>query len=201
MKKTTKTIETLENLIKNFETLTDDAVNEIVHCEDVDVTTLSDREKFACLVFEELQKALDTKSYKLLLDCNYPQSNMHNKSDKQLQKGQEPQWLVDYYRLVSKEGSQKSLIQLYTRINLKSGKCKFNLYTSCAKDNLAQFLSLRDELQFVPVTKKGGEVAKTTRRMDVDYTEVVDVCKAVCAVLLNTSKKAKEDTTEEDANE
>lgn len=182
----------LENLAKDFETLTDDILNEIVNCPDVDVTTLTEREKFSCLVFQQMSRALETKSHKLVLDCNYPQSNMHNKSDKQLAKGQEPQYLVDYYRLISKEGKQKSLIQIYVHANPKSGTCKFRLCTSCAKENLAQFLSLRDELHFEPVGKKGGEGAKTTQRNGVDYAELVDVCKAVTAILANTAKKAEE---------
>ena len=213
MKKTTteQNIQTLEELVKRLETLTDDDLNEIVDCPDVDVTTLSDREKFSCLVFEELRKALETKYHKLLLDCNYPQSNMHNKSPKQLEKGQEPQWLVDYYRLVSTEGKQKSLIQIYVLANPKSGTCKFKLCTSCAANNLAQFLALRDELLFEPVGKKKEGGAKTTQRNSVDYTELVDVCKSVVAILLNTERakaeakaakeKKSEDTVEEDTEE
>ena len=183
----------LETLVKNFETLTDDILNEIVHCADVDVSTLTDREKFSCLVFDEMRKALETKSYTLMLDCNYPKSNKHHKSEKQLAKGHTPEWLVDYYRLVSKDG--KSLIQIYVKANPKSGTCKFQLNTSCAKDNLAQFIALRDDLHFEPVGKKDGG-AKTTQRNGVDYDELVAVCKAVYAVLNNTTKKKEEDTEE-----
>lgn len=193
----------LETLAKNFETLTDDILNEIVDCSDVDVSTLTDREKFSCLVFAEMRKALDTKSHKLMLDCNYPKSNMHNKSEKQLAKGHEPQWLVDYYRLISADEKQKSLIQIYVKANPKSGTCKFTLCTSCAKDNLAQFISLRDELHFEPVGKKNGGT-KTTQRVGVDYEELVDVCKAVCAILSNTEKaraEAKSKKEEEDTEE
>lgn len=181
----------IETLVKDFETLTDDTLNEIVNCPDVDVTTLTDREKFSCLIFEQMRKALETKSHTLMLDCNYPMSNMHNKSEKQLAKGQEPQWLVDYYRLVSKGDKQKSLIQIYVSANPKTGSCKFNLCTSCAKDNLGQ-LVMREELNFVPLVKKGGEGAKTTRRMGVAYDELVDVCKAVAAILDTTAKSAEE---------
>ena len=181
----------LETLVKNFETLTDDVLNEIVNCPDVDVSTLTEREKFSCLVFDEMRKALDTKTHQLVLDCNDPQSNMHNKSDKQLEKGQEPQWLVDYYRLISKEGTQKSLIQIYVSANPKSGTCKFRLCTSCARDNLEQFIALRDELHFEPVGKKNGGT-KTTQRNGVSYEELVDVCKAVTAILFNTAKAAQE---------
>lgn len=195
----------LENLVKDFETLTDDILNEIVNCPDVDVSTLSDREKFACLVFQQMSRALENKSYKLMLDCNYPQSNKHNKSDAQLAKGQSPEWLVDYYRLVSKEGKQKSLIQIYVKTNPKNGTCLFDLCTSCAKANLEQFIALRDELHFEPVGKKGGEGAKTTRRMNVPYDDLVAVCKAVTAILATTEKQKaeakKQDKEDEDTEE
>lgn len=195
---TNQTIKNLDELVKTFETLTDDILNEIVNCKDVDVTTLSDREKFSCLVFEEMRKALETPSHELMLDCNYPLSGKHNKSDKQLAKGQEPEWLVDYYRLVSKEGKKKSLIQIYVYANPKNGSCRFNLCTSCAKDNLAQFISLRDELQFEPIPKKGGEGSKTSKRDGVSYEELVEVCKAVCAILSNTEKARAEAKSKKD---
>lgn len=195
----------LENLMKDYEALTDDILNEIVHCPDIDVTTLTESEKFACLVYQQMSRALETKAHKLMLDCNYPKSNMHNKSEKQLAKGQEPQWLVDYYRLVSKDG--KSLIQIYVKTNPKKGTCLFDLCTSCAKANLEQFEAMRDELHFEPIGKKGGEGAKTTARKNVSYEELVDVCKAVVAVLFATeqakaeAKKAKAEEADEDTEE
>ena len=205
MKKTTKTeiaktIKTLEELVKNLETLNEDNLNEIVNCKDVDVATLSEREKFSCLVFDEMRKALETPNHQLMLDCNYPLSNMHHKSPKQLAKGQEPQWLVDYYRLVSKEGKQKSLLQIYVAADPKRGTCKFKICTSSAKDNLAQFISLRDELHFEPVGKKGGEGAKTSQRTNIGYDELVDVRKAVCAILANT-EKARAEAKKKDKDE
>ena len=195
----------LENLVKDFETLTDEHLNSIVNCPDIAVDTLTDSEKFACLVFEQMSRALENKSYKLMLDCNYPQSNKHNKSEKQLAKGQEPEWLVDYYRLCSKEGKQKSLIQIYVKTNPKKGTCLFDLCTSCAQANLEQFIAMRDELHFEPVKKNGGEGAKTTQRKNVPYEDLVAVCKAVTAILFATEKakaEAKKNTeAEEDTEE
>lgn len=191
----------LENLIKDYEVLTDDLLNEIVDCPDIDVSTLTESEKFSCLVYQQMSRALDNKSYKLVLDCNYPQSNKHNKSEKQLAKGQEPEWLVDYYRLCSKEGKQKSLIQIYVKTNPKKGTCLFDLCTSCAKANLAQFEAMRDELHFEPIKKNGGDGAKTTTRKNVSYEELVAVCKAVTAILFATEKaKAEAKQNEEEDN-
>lgn len=181
----------IETLVKDFEALTNETLANIVNCPDIEVDTLSDKEKFSCLVFEQMSRALDNKAYRLMLDCNYPQSNKHNKSDKQLAKGQEPEWLVDYYRLVSREGKQKSLIQIYVKANPKNGSCLFDLCTSCARDNLEQFIALRDELHFEPVGKKDGG-AKTTRRMNVTYDELVAVVKAVTAILATTEKQKAE---------
>ena len=182
----------LETLVKNFETLTDDILNEIVNNEEVDVTTLSDREKFSCLVFAEMRKALETKNHELVLDCNYPQSKKHNKKDPA-----DDEWLVDYYRLVSKDTKNQSMIQFYVSANPKKGECKFTLCTSCAKANLDQFLALRDDLKFEPLLDKNGN-AKTTTRKGIQYDELVDVVKAVCAVLANSTAKA---TTTEDTEE
>ena len=184
----------LETLVKNFETLTDDILNEIVNNDEVDVSTLSDREKFSCLVFAEMKKALETKSHELVLDCNYPQSKKHNKKDPA-----DDEWLVDYYRLVSKDTKNQSMIQFYVSANPKKGDCKFTLCTSCAKANLEQFLALRDDLHFEPLLDKSGK-AKTTTRKGISYDELVDVVKAVCAVLANNTKKEeskKEDPKEE----
>ena len=197
----------LENLVKDFETLTDELLAEIVGCEHIDVSTLTEKEKFACLVYEQMQRALETKSHKLMLDCNYPQSNKHNKSEKQLAKGQEPQWLVDYFRLVSKEGKQKSLIQIRVHANPKAGTCLFDLCTSCAQENLEQFIALKDELHFEPVGKKKDGGAKTSHRGNVAYDDLVAVCKAVTAILANTAKakaeakKAKAEEADEDTEE
>ena len=183
----------LETLVKNFESLTDDILDEIVNNEEVDVSTLSDREKFSCLVFAEMKKALETKNHELVLDCNYPQSKKHNKKDPA-----DNEWLVDYYRLVSKDTKNQSMIQFYVSANPKKGECKFTLCTSCAKANLEQFLALRDDLKFEPLLDKGGN-AKTTTRKGIQYDELVDVVKAVCAVLANNIKKEepKEEETEE----
>lgn len=194
----------LETLVNDYATLTDELLEEIVNCADVDVSTLSDKEKFSCLIFQQMSRALENKSYRLVLDCNYPQSNMHHKSEKQLAKGQTPVWLVDYYRLVSKEGKQKSLAQIYVSANPKKGTCNFTICTSSAKDNLAQFEALRDELHFEPIPKKGGNGSKTSRRVNVGYDELVAVCKAVTAILATTEKaraEAKSRKDEEDTEE
>lgn len=177
----------LETLIKAFTNLSETTLNEIIHNENVDVSTLSNREKFSALVFSELAKAMETRDHTLVLDCNYEKSGFVHKTNAQLAKGQEPEYLVDYYRLITKSDSPKSLIQVYALVNPDTGKCEFNLCTSCAKLTREQFLALQDELKFHLLKAKNGRV-KTSYRKEVGYDELVDVMKAVVGVLKNTEK-------------
>ena len=162
--------------MKKLETLAKSLVNadfaSIINNEDVVVDSLTENEKFAVLIFAELEKALKTKEYFLTLDCNYKQSK--NEVLK-----------VDYFRLVSNDTQNQSMIQFYCRANAKKATCKFLLCTSCAKANREQFESLENELHFTVKRDKKTNRAKTTQRNDIDYAEIVDVVKAVCAVLAN----------------
>lgn len=195
----------LETLVKNFAETTDEMYEEIIDNEMVDVSTLSDKKKFAVLVFTELAKALDTKEHKLLLDCNFPASKFHNHADEA-----EDEYKVDYYRLVSSADANRSLIQVYVNADPKTGTAKFRLCTSCAKANREQFEALEDELHFLIQRDSNTGRAKTSTRDGITYDEIVDVVKAVCAVLANTraqsaaakeekkKAKAKKETTEEE---
>ena len=189
----------LETLVKNFDNVTDEDLNAIIDNENVDVTMLSPREKFSVMVFVELQKALETKDHTLVLDCNYPQSKFHNKTDKELAKGQEPWFRVDYFRLVSKDTRNQSMIQFYPEANVKKGTCNFRLATSCAKCNREQFEALEDELHFVVIRGKDGN-AKHTERRDIPYEEVVSAAKSVCAVLATAPKSAAKEEAVKDTD-
>jgi hypothetical protein len=92
------------------------------------------------------------------------------------------------------------MIQFYVSANPKKGSCSFTLCTSCAKANLEQLLALRDDLKFAPLIDKSGR-AKTTTRKGIQYDELVDVVKAVCAVLANHPEKPKTDEESEDTEE
>lgn len=188
----------LETLVKNVDATTNDEFRKIVDNENVDVDTLSCNEKLAVLVFAEMQKALETKDHTLVLDCNYAQSKFHNKTDKELEKGQENVWLVDYYRLISKDTRNQSMIQFYTHASAKRGTCTFRLCTSCAKANREQFETLEDTLHFKVIRDKSGR-AKTCERQGIQYDELVDVVKAVCAVL--AAQPAKKSAVKEDKKE
>ena len=180
-------IKKLETLVKNFETVSKDTLKATIDNRQIDVDSLTDREKFAVMIFAELKRAFETKDYSLVLDCNYAQSKFHNKTDKQLEKGQANIWLVDYFRLISKANKNQSLIQVYVFTDPKKGTCRFTLCTSAAKVNREQFEALKDDLKFTVVIDKNGK-AKTSERSNVGYDEIVTTVKSVCAVLATTVK-------------
>lgn len=196
----------LETLVKNFTETTDEVYKEIIDNENVDVSALTAREKFATLVFVELAKALGTKDHKLVLDCNFPASKHLNHKDPG-----DDEYLVDYYRLVSLADANRSLIQFYVSADPNKGNCSFNLCTSCARANREAFEALEDELHFLVKRDPNTGRAKTSWRNNVGYEEIVDVVKAVCAVLANTkaeaakakaeAKKAKKASTDDDEDE
>ena len=187
----------LETILKNFDQMSkEDLLAEIIGNENVDAENLTDREKFAVLLFAELAKAINKKDLSIVLDCNYAKSNKHNKSEKQLAKGQQPEYLVDYYRVINND-SGNSLIQVYCSCNPNNGKVKFDCCTSAAKLNLMQFEAMEDELHFVPKKDKQGK-AKTSTRTNIPYEEIVDVIKSVVAVLASTAEEARKDEEEEE---
>lgn len=166
----------LETLIKNFAAMTtEDALTAIIDSENVDVTTLSDSEKLAAIAFAELRRALDCKEYRLVLDCNYAQSRMHN-ADK---------YLVDYYRLVSNDTKNATMIQFYCTANVKSGKLYYRLCTSCALKNREQFEARAEELGFTVNRDKKTGRAKTTEKKRIAYADIPEVVKLVTAILAN----------------
>ena len=183
--------EKIETLVKKLAELTDDSMTKMISNENIDVSTLSDREKFSILIFEEMKKAIDNKDHELLLDCNYAKSGFHNKTEKQLAKGQENTWLVDYFRVVTRGEVQKSLIQVYVYPDVKNGSCRFNLSTSCERFAREQFTALEDELNF-HIKRRPDGTARWTERANVGYDELAEVVKQVCAVLSACTKVREE---------
>ena len=55
-----------------------ETLTNIINNENVDVETLSEREKFSTLIYSELAKELNNRTNELLLDANYKQSKFHN---------------------------------------------------------------------------------------------------------------------------
>lgn len=175
--------------MKKLETLkkalTDENLNEtltnIIQCEDVDVEALTEREKFATLIYNELARALNNKTNQLLLDCNYAQSKNHISG----------QYLVTYFRYISKDTANDTMIQLYSHANAKKATCNFKVCFSCAKTVRAQQKAL-EENQFEVLYNSKTKRAKTTQRLNIDYSEIVSVIKTVCAILANANKSTTE---------
>lgn len=188
----------IETIAKELETVTAEELQAIIGTnENVDVETLTTSEKFCVLVYRELAKELRAKNRALVLDCNYPKSNFAHKTEAQLAKGQTPQWLVNYYRVVDDAG--KSLIQVYTKnINTTNGEIAFDVCTSCASGNREQFDALEDELHFTVQRRKDGTPRTSTKR-GISYEGLKEIVKVACAILYSTSdakaaaKKAKEE--------
>ena len=153
-----------------------DILKDIIHCDNVNVEALTEREKFATLIYAELAKALNNKTNQLLLDCNYSQSKNHISE----------QYLVTYFRYISRDTSNDTMIQLYSHANAKKATCNFKVCFSCAKTVREQQKALEDN-KFEVLYNSKTKRAKTTQRLNIDYTEIVSVIKTVCAILANAN--------------
>ena len=176
----------LETIFAEAKEITNETIANIINNDVIDETSLTEREKVSILVYAELAKALDTKDRKLVLDCNYEASKFHNHKDES-----QDQWLVDYYRLVPTVNVNSTLIQFYVSVNFTKSTVTFRLCTSCAKMNRDQFEAMQDELHFTTKWDKEHTRAKTSTRVGVSYDEIIDVVKAVCAVLASTKVEAE----------
>ena len=173
----------LETLKKTLETENiNETLTNIIQCEDVDAESLTEREKFSVLIYNELARALNNKTNELLLDCNYAQSKFHNNGN----------YKVDYYRFISRDTTNDTMIQLYVSSNAKKATCKFKVCFSCAKTVREQQKAL-EQNNFTVLYNSKTKRAKTTQRTNIDYTEIVSVIKTICAILADANKT---DTTE-----
>ena len=161
----------LDTLKKMLESITNEALAEIINNADVDIEALTESEKLSVLMYAELAKAINSKKHTLLLDCNYADSkNTHNNI-----------LLVDYYRLAV----ANSMIQIYARKN------SFLICTSASKANREHFKLLESELHFITKYDKKTQRAKTTQRSNISYDDIVSVIKSVIAVLESTAQQCK----------
>lgn len=67
--------------------------------------------------------------------------------------------------------------------------------------NREQFIALENDLHFVIKYNADKSRAKTSERTKVQYTELPDVVKAVCAVLSNSAKAEAEAKAKRDAQQ
>ena len=159
----------LDTLKKTLETTAENELHEtlatIINNNDVVIKSLTKAEQLSVLMFAELEKALRTKEHQLVLDCNYADSR---NSDLK----------VDYYRLAI----HNAMIQIYVRQN------SFRICTSASKTNREKFAQLESELHFKTKYDKKTNRAKTTERINISYDDIVNVTKAVIAILESTAQ-------------
>ena len=156
MKKVTELVKELTNENIN------DTLKNIIANDDIILKSLTEREKFAVLLFRELKKAVDTDKFELVLDCNYARSKFSVLK-------------VDYYRVIDKI-TKTSHIQVYTR--LASNQANFRLCTSCKEIYIEQLQSLG----FVVKRDKKTNRAKTSEKLNISYNDIVKTIQDVLNV-------------------
>ena len=116
-----------------------DTLGDIIGNDDITLNSLTEKEKFAVLLFRELKKAFDNDKLELVLDCNYKQSKLSTSK-------------VDYYRVIDKL-TKASYAQIYPRLIVASSRADFRLYTSSNmhKNQLKKLLDVLREYTQKPV--------------------------------------------------
>jgi len=155
MKKVTELVKELSNENIN------DTLESIIANDDIILNSLTEKEKFAVLLFRELKKAIDNDKFEIVLDCNYARSKFSVLK-------------VDYYRVIDKI-TQTSYVQVYTR--LSSNQANFRLCTSCKEIYIEQLQSLG----FVVKRDKTGR-AKTSEKLNISYDNIVKTIQDVLNV-------------------
>lgn len=188
---------TLEDLMKAFETLTDDTIAEIVGNENISSKTLVESEKLSVLIFDELSKALTTEDRQLVLDCNFPKSKFHNRTAKQIENGLENEYLVNYFRLVSNNNSIPMLHIWPRNLNAAKGTCTFELHITA---DVAPILQANEEEFQFTIKRRPNGIIRDVYRSGVAYDEIVSVVNSLCALLAtNAETKAVEKKEKEAA--
>ena len=167
-------MKTMNTLIKNVETMTEDTLYNVIECTHVDFNKLTRKEKQSFLALNEVKKAIDGKKYTLVFDCDFETSKFHNKADES-----ENQYLVDYACVVSNTDINTRLLQIYaTSIG---DTTYFRICTTCKKAlREANFL---ESFGFKTRYDKKTGRAKTTERKNIEYDTLVLAIKNVLATL------------------
>lgn len=168
----------IETIKKALENISNETLAQIINNENVDIETLTDNEKKYVLFFAEIEKAINTKDYKIVLDCNYA-----NSKNNVLR--------VDYYRLAV----ANCMIQVYC-----NARDTFSICTSANQANREKFKTLENELHFTTKYDKKTNRAKTTQRNAIAYDDIVSVIKQVIAVLKETATEKQSNAEAEQSD-
>lgn len=169
----------LETIKKALETVTNEALADIINNDNIDIETLTDNEKKFVLMFAEIEKAINTKDYKIVLDCNFA-----NSKNSVLR--------VDYYRLAV----ANCMIQVYC-----NARDTFSICTSANQANREKFKTLEDSLHFVTKYDKKTNRAKTTQRNAIAYEDICEVIKQVIAILKETATEKQNEAKQSEAKQ
>ena len=174
----------MNTLLKEVETMTEDTLYSVIEDNHVDFDKLTRKEKQSFLALREIGKAIDSKKYKLVFDCDFETSKFHD--EKKVADGS-AQFLVDYACIVSKTDVNTRLLQIYTTSTTNT--TYFRICTTCkeALRNSEVFDSIGFTTRYDTKTKR----AKTTQRTNIQYDEIVNTIKSVLSILENDKKEGK----------
>lgn len=173
----------LETLRKEATTVTAETLSTIVNCKDIDCEALTETEKLAILVFNEYSKALNNKSVSCVLDCNYSNSKLHVKVDKETGEPS-PEFCIDYFRLIDEHND--CLARCYIHISKKA--VTTDIRFSAKKAVLAVATSLEKYADFEIFRYKETQKVRNVRKQSVPYEDFAQTAKLALA-LLSDSKK------------
>lgn len=175
-------MKTAIELLKESQSITIDELLAIADCKRMtkDVYTSRDmltaHEIVSLLAFRELEKALKTDDYQLILDCNYANS----KSD-------------DVRLFLYRYDIESAHVQIYAKVKKES--IAFDVCTSCKAEHRNAFAERVDTMKFVTQYDKAHN-AKTSVRKQVAYDELVDVIKSLIALFYEVNNKSATESTE-----
>ena len=184
-----KTMKSIETIIKTADEITAEQLVKLINNANIDETVAKNLERvevLAVVAFQEIEKAINTKSNKnrIVLDCNY--ENSHAKTA-----------VVKIY----KYDLQDCCIQVYFKHDraskTKDTKESFHFaIATTVKDCYAKVIC--EKLNFVTETKKVKDklTKSKTHNEHIAYADVVNVIKQIEAIVTENRVTKKENAIE-----
>ena len=157
----------LETIVKAVETVNNETLKNIIHNDNVDIESLSKRDKLAVLAINEIAKSVDSNTRFTVFDCNYKYSKNVAKNV----------YLIDYACVITSDDETKRAIQIYFKSNSKLDNVYFDFCTSCKKTCKEALKALETD------TMKIISNEKTTTFKHVDFNIADKVIKQIIAVI------------------
>ena len=150
----------LDTITKAIANAKEEELNNIINNKDVNILMSNTKDIFYTLLLEELKKSIDSKDYEIVFNFNYSKSKSND-------------IVFNYYNVIDKLAN-KSLIQVYTSVNLKTNQCSFNLCTSKDKSIIEKLVTTCNYENYKN---------KTSRKMHIEYNDIVQELKNTLSVL------------------